>query len=56
MKPGIYGPDPHAAAAADPDHAHDRDGQLVYDARCWWCRQVTAQAPPGTAQAEVRGS
>jgi len=44
--------DPHADAAANPDHAHDERGHLVYDARCFWCRQVTAQAPP-TARAEV---
>jgi hypothetical protein len=46
--------DPHATAAADPDHAHDPDGALVYDPRCWWCRQVTAQAPP-TAMAGAGG-
>jgi cytochrome c5 len=31
---------------ASPDHAHGGDGRLVYDARCWWCRQTTAQSRP----------
>jgi hypothetical protein len=29
-------PDPRPQA--NPDHAHDERGQLVYDIRCWWCR------------------
>jgi hypothetical protein len=33
-----------------PDHAHV-DGRLVYDARCWMCRNITAQPPPGTTKA-----
>ena len=52
----MIGRDPHADTAPAPDHVHDGCGQFVYDPGCWMCREVTAQAPPGTAQAEVRGS
>lgn len=44
-------PDPHPQA---PDHAHVGD-RLVYDARCWWCREITAQ-PAATGTAKAAGS
>jgi hypothetical protein len=47
----VIATDPHADAAANPDHAHDEHGGLLYDARCFWCRDITAQPPPGTPKA-----
>jgi len=29
-------------------HAVDADDNLVYDVRCWHCRNKTAQPPPAT--------
>lgn len=31
-----------------PGHALDESGGIAYDPRCFWCREITAQPPPGT--------